>query len=116
MRISIESEHRSRDHVNGNGIELQATVPGDPLDPFSHDRQGVLGQIDQHRSWFGNFITIEASRARGDAERHIERQPGFGTFWRAANDAHGGCAPKLIDQPPRRVVFGHDLGNADDRE
>jgi hypothetical protein len=48
MRFAIEPEHGSRDHVEGNRIELEATVASDPLDPFSHDRQGVLRQIDEY--------------------------------------------------------------------
>jgi hypothetical protein len=42
MRFTIEPEHGSGDHVEGNRIEREVTVASDSLDPFSYDRQGIL--------------------------------------------------------------------------
>jgi hypothetical protein len=98
--------------MNGNRIELQATVPGDALDPFSHDRQGVFRQIDEYRAGLGNLVTIQTSRPRRDAQRHIQRQPRLGTLRRASDDPHCSGSPKLIDQPALGVLLGDDVSNA----
>ena len=68
MRLTIESEHGSRDHVDGNRMQLEATVASHPLDPFSHDCQGILSQVDEHGARKGDLVAIQTSRPRGDAQ------------------------------------------------
>ena len=63
-------------------------MPGHSRDAFAHDRQRVLGQVDQDRPRLRHGVLAQARRAGGHARGHVQPQPGLGAFGGAADHAH----------------------------
>ena len=114
MPLLIEAERGGRDHVDLDLLQLQAAMPGHALDALPHDRQGVLGQVDQDRPRLRDAVAAQAGRAGGDTQGQVQAQPRFGALGRSADQADGGSPPQRLNQPALRAVLAGDLRHADD--
>ena len=73
MRITIEPEHGSRDHMDGNRIERQAAVPGDSLDCRRRPDVEPVRRLELSRLLAG--ISVDSARRQvwdGDSETATE--------------------------------------------
>ena len=73
-------------------------MPGHSLDPLAHDRQRVLGQVDQDRPRLRHGVLAQARRAGGHGEGHVQPQPGLGALGGTADHAHRAARPRAL--PP----------------
>ena len=99
VRIAIEPEHRRGHHVDLDAGEIEATMPGHPLDPLPHYRQRILRQIDQDRTRLGHGVLAQACRAGGHREGQVQPQPGLGAFGGTADHTHRRIAREPFHKP-----------------
>ncbi len=99
VRIAIEPEHGRGDHVDLDLGEIETAMPGHSRDPLAHDRQRVLGQVDQDRPRLRHGVLAQARRAGGHREGHVQSQPCLGALGGTADHADRRRAPEPFHKP-----------------
>ena len=105
---AVEAKTRSRDDVKVQGAEGEPPVAAEVGHPVSNSRQGILGEVDDGGAGAHDLEATEAGGAGGDGDGDIETEPGFTGLGGAADDANGGAAPEILDEPANVVGFGLD--------
>lgn len=91
--LVVEAQARRRDHVQREGIELDARGRADAHQPLAHDMQRILGRIQQHRARLGDGKATQRRLARSDRDGELESQERFAALGLATHDTHGLLAP-----------------------
>ena len=117
LGLAIEQERGCGDDVDIDSGEFEAAMPGHAGDAFADDGVSVLGEVDEDGAGPGHGERIQARSAGGDAEGQVEAEPGFGALGGAADDADGGVAPELCDEPALGLVWlAGNVADAYDRQ
>ena len=95
---------------------IETAMPGHSLDPLAHDRQRVLGQVDQNRPRLRHGVLAQARRAGGYGEGHVQPQPRLGALGGATDHTNRAGAPEPFHKPALGARLAPDLPHAHDRK
>ena len=111
--IAVEPEHGRGDHVDLHLGETQTAMLRDSLDALAHNRQRVLGQVDQDRPRLRHGVLSQAHRAVATLKamsspsmssrtlgRHRSHRPILHS--RALPQASAECSPRWESLPHAR--------------
>ena len=101
IAVAVEAQAGSGNHVQVEGSQVEAAVAAQLRHPIAHPRQRILCEVDQRRTWSEHLEPVESRGGGRDRDRQIEAEPRFAAFGRAPDDADGGGAPQVADQPLR---------------
>ena len=96
--------------------QIYPPVSGHPLDALAHDRQCILGEVNQRRSRVRHGVPAQARRTSGHGEGQVQPEPGLGALGGAADHADRVGAPELFHEPARAARFAFDLPHAHHRK
>ena len=96
--------------------EIETAMPGHSRDAFTHDRQCVLGQVDQDRPRLRHGVLAQARRAGRHAQGHVQPQPGLGALGGTTDHADGRRTPEPFHKPALGVLLALDLPHTHDRK
>ena len=111
---TVETKTRRRDDLDVEGADAEPPVAAQVRHAVPNPGEGVLGEVDEGGAGAHDFEATETGGAGGDGDGEIEAEPGFAGLGRPANDADGGGAPEIVDEPANLLGFrtdgvdGHD--------
>ncbi len=114
--IVVEPQRGGGDHMDLHLLQSQTAMPCHSFHALPHDRQRVLGQVDQDRPRSRDGVPAQASRAGSHAQGKVQPQPSLRALGSAADHAHRQSAPQLFHQPAWGAVFLRDLSDPHHRK
>jgi len=99
VAVQVEPQRGHRDHVDGQGVQVEAAMPAQAAQACLDIGVGVLGHVEQGGPRLGHVEGVQAGCAGGDGDRQIEAHPGFPQLRAARDQADPGAGPEGVDQP-----------------